>query len=237
MKLALIGGGFVKHADNFHINKRLAELTEKDAPTVLFIPTASNDEEDYINEFIEVFGNLLHCRVSVLRCVSETPEEMDIMEMVDAADLIYLGGGNYLNMMEKWRERKLDEILIDALEAGTFIAGISAGAICWFKSGIRSDYEGEGYIESPGWSVINQVFCPHYNQSDRANEFHQMLFKKEVESALALEDDCALYVSDEGIELIGEPSKAWSIQVRDGEIIKLNLDSTGRVLELPSSIK
>jgi dipeptidase E len=89
--------------------------------------------------------------------------------MIKYADLIYLGGGNYISMLEKWKKYRIDVMLVDALKNDTLIAGISAGAICWFKSGIRSNYEEVGYIESSGWNILNNDFCPHYNQLDRAN--------------------------------------------------------------------
>lgn len=44
MKLALIGEGYVKSPDNFHINEELVRLVGKKSPHVLFIPTASRDE-------------------------------------------------------------------------------------------------------------------------------------------------------------------------------------------------
>ncbi|MFC0273690.1 Type 1 glutamine amidotransferase-like domain-containing protein [Metabacillus herbersteinensis] len=222
MRLALIGGGFVKHTDNFHINKRIVELVEKTNPKVLFIPTASNDNEDYITEFTEIFEKQLECHVNVLRCINNNPSEAEIKKMINSADLIYLGGGNYINMMEKWKEYKINQRLVEALQNDTLIAGISAGAICWFKCGIRTNYEGEGYIESPGWNMINKIFCPHYNQMDRANEFHRLLLQNgnENEHAIALEDNCALYLTNDTYEIIGEPSKAWEFQVIENELLK-----------------
>ncbi|WP_203362554.1 peptidase E [Bacillus sp. REN10] len=222
MRLVLIGGGFIKHLDHFHINKRIVELVDKHHPKVLFIPTASNDDEDYIRDFIEVFENQLACQVNVLRCINENPNEEELKEIINSADLIYLGGGNYINMLEKWNQYKIDEKLIKALKQQSLIAGISAGAICWFKSGIRSNYEGTGYIESLGWNVINKIFCPHYNQADRAKDFHNLLLQNGGEKALALalEDNCALYVENNTFELIGEPLRAWEIQVKDGKILK-----------------
>ncbi|MEH6943788.1 Type 1 glutamine amidotransferase-like domain-containing protein [Bacillus sp. JJ722] len=222
MKLALIGGGYVKHTDNLHINKRIVELSGKKNPKVLFLPTASNDDENYITEFTEVFGKQLECQVKVLRCLNKNPVEPEIKQMIESADLIYLGGGNYINMIRKWEEYNINNRLLQALQNETLIAGISAGAICWFKSGIRSNYEREGFIESPGWNVINKIFCPHYNQMDRANEFHRLLLEKSNsdELAIALEDDCGLYLTNNHYEIIGEPSKAWEFQVIDNQITK-----------------
>lgn len=231
MRLALIGGGFVKHTDNFHINKRIVELIGKTNPKVLFLPTASNDDEDYISEFTEIFEKQLECQVNVLRCINKNPSESEIKNKIEFADLIYLGGGNYINMLEKWEEYKINQRLVEALQNQTLIAGISAGAICWFKSGIRSDYEGEGYIESPGWNVIHKIFCPHYNQMDRANEFHRLLLQKSNsnEHAIALEDDCALYLTNDTIEIIGEASKVWELQVKDNKLLKHKFNERAKI--------
>lgn len=224
MRLVVIGGGFVRHFEHDHINKRIVELVGKAIPKVLFIPTASNDDEGYIKEFKDTFEKQLGCQVAVLRCVKENPNESQIIDLFSSCDFIYLGGGNYVNMMKYWKAYKVDYMLEEALHAGTLIAGISAGAICWFKSGIRSNYEGEGYIESPGWRMINKVFCPHYNQRDRADALHSILLNgNRTEDTIALEDDCALYFTDNAVERIGDPSKAWSLQVKGNKLLKRNL--------------
>lgn len=221
MKLVVIGGGFVKHFENHHINKRIVGLVGKAIPKVLFIPTASNDDEGYIKEFKDKFEKQLGCQVAVLRCVKSNLNESQIINLFSSCDLIYLGGGNYITMMKYWEEYKIDYMLKKALHSGTLIAGISAGAICWFKSGIRSNYEGGGYIESPGWQMINKVFCPHYNQGDRATALHSILLNgNHNENTIALEDDCALYFTDNSVEVIGDPSKAWLLQVEGNKLVK-----------------
>ncbi|WP_338776934.1 Type 1 glutamine amidotransferase-like domain-containing protein [Metabacillus sp. FJAT-52054] len=206
MRLVLIGGGYAREDDQFPINQRLAELTGKENPDVLFIPTASADDEDYINEFLGVFENRLTCRVSVLRMRSLIPSDSEVKKAFHAADLIYLGGGNYLNMMERWKKWKIDYHLTQALQTNTLIAGISAGAICWFNSGLRSDYEGDGYMESEGWHIIDAVFCPHYNQPERADAFYSLMEQSD-RKGIAIEDDCALYLNGDSFEIIGSPSK------------------------------
>ena len=40
------------------------------------------------------------------------------------------------NMLAIWRAHGLDEILREAWEQGTVLAGLSAGAMCWFEGGI-----------------------------------------------------------------------------------------------------
>ena len=40
------------------------------------------------------------------------------------------------NLLAIWREHGLDAIMREAWEAGVLLAGISAGAMCWFEHGI-----------------------------------------------------------------------------------------------------
>ena len=58
-----------------------------------------------------------------------------LRELVRSQDVIYVGGGNTLRMMTLWRRRGVDRLLVAAAEAGTVLAGISAGAICWCAAG------------------------------------------------------------------------------------------------------
>ncbi|MBM6644553.1 MULTISPECIES: peptidase E [Bacillus] len=227
MKLAVIGGGDLQDPNHLHINERLIELTNKQYPKVLFIPTASRDDEGYIKLFLETFEKRLHCEVQILRFITETPTKYEIDEMIHSADLIYLGGGNYVHMLEQWKEHKLDEKLLFALKRGTLIAGYSAGAMCWFTSSIRSDYEGSGYIESSGWSIVNKRFCPHYNQLNRMNAFHTFLQTHQGNiEGIALEDNCALYITEGSFEIIGEPDTAWEFYMDNGKLIRQHFDIT-----------
>ncbi|MEH7812243.1 Type 1 glutamine amidotransferase-like domain-containing protein, partial [Bacillus toyonensis] len=88
--------------------------------------------------FLDTFENQFHCDVQILRTITDMPSKYEIDEMIHSADFIYLGGGNYVEMLTQWKEHKLDEKLLLALEQGTLIAGYSAGAMCWFTSSIRS---------------------------------------------------------------------------------------------------
>ena len=49
--------------------------------------------------------------------------------------IIYVGGGNTLKMMRRWRRLGVDDLLRSAHSRGAVLCGVSAGAICWFDSG------------------------------------------------------------------------------------------------------
>ncbi len=40
------------------------------------------------------------------------------------------------NLLAIWREHGVDEAMRRAWERGTVLAGLSAGAMCWFEGGV-----------------------------------------------------------------------------------------------------
>jgi len=51
-------------------------------------------------------------------------------------DIIYVGGGSMRNMLAVWREHGVADATRRAWDAGVVLAGLSAGAMCWFDGGI-----------------------------------------------------------------------------------------------------
>ena len=51
---------------------------------------------------------------------------------------MYVGGGSMLGLLAVWRALGLDRILRECWEAGVVLAGLSAGAMCWFEWGVTT---------------------------------------------------------------------------------------------------
>ncbi len=77
----------------------------------------------------------MKCKTDVLYLIKEQPSSEQIRSRILAADIIYVGGGNTLQMMRIWRRLSVDKFLKAACENGTVLSGISAGSICWFRFG------------------------------------------------------------------------------------------------------
>jgi len=58
-----------------------------------------------------------------------------------------------------WREFGFDAALREAWQAGTVIAGISAGANAWFEHYVTDSVPGGGVRPGLGW--LPGTFCPH----------------------------------------------------------------------------
>ena len=64
-KIVAIGGGELRKLQTLRIDRRIVELTGRARPRALFIPTASQDSENYIATFRRVYGDKLGCKIQI----------------------------------------------------------------------------------------------------------------------------------------------------------------------------
>lgn len=153
------------------LNRYLVSMSKKDHPNFLFLPTASEDAMEYIQNVHKHFEPL-GCNVGELCLTKETYSTKTIQHLFQTADIIYVGGGDTIKMMRLWNEHGVDTLLLEAYYKNKIMAGISAGAICWFEYG-HSDSEAFtgnehwNYTWAKGLGIFNGAFCPHYNEMDR----------------------------------------------------------------------
>jgi peptidase E len=110
-------------------------LVRATEPRILFLPTASGDTTAQIHAFHARFADRLCVaeHLSLFR-LSETRRSLE--ETVLEQDIVYVGGGSMRNLLAIWRAHGLDRLLVQAWRAGVVLAGLSAGAMCWFEGGI-----------------------------------------------------------------------------------------------------
>ena len=228
--IVAIGGGNIRTRGTADIDRQIVRLSRKPHPRVLFIPTASSDSEMYWKHFAEYYGGFLKCKTDVLFLVREPPSAPRIERTIFSADIVYVGGGNTLYMMRVWRRLGVDRILKAAYRDGIVLAGISAGAICWFDSGhsdSMSFYDPHywNYIKVKGLGLIHAVHCPHYNGMTRGiprrKDFREML-RKTGGMGVALENNCAIeFVDDRSYRVIRSKScaRAYRVYKLGGEVV------------------
>jgi dipeptidase E len=134
---AMGGGGFTMEPANPLLDDYVLTLSQAKEPRVLFLPTASGDTTAQINAFYARFGGraCVPTHVSLFRLGDL---ERPLAEIVLEQNIVYVGGGSMRNLLAIWSAHRLDELLIRAWRKGTVLAGISAGAMCWFEGGVTS---------------------------------------------------------------------------------------------------
>ncbi len=187
--VAIGGGGFNREPESLAIEKYMLRLTRVTHPSVCFIPTASAEPADYIARFNAAFERL-GARTTVLRFFERTP---DIRELLLEQDLIYVGGGNTKSMLAVWREWGMPDVLREAWRRGVVLGGVSAGAICWFDSGVTDSWAGRlAPLRCLG--LLPATCCPHYDsEADRRPTVHDFVARGIVPPVLALEDGSAAH--------------------------------------------
>ncbi len=226
-KIIAIGGGELRERTTLKIDEYIAGLAKAHAgenrANALFIPTASHDFMPYYNTFHKVYTGVFNIKTDVALSVFKDVDMEKMKAKFDKADVIYVGGGDTVFMMESWKKTGLLGLIKDAYERGVIIAGLSAGAICWF-SDIYTDSElvnGEGeekYSMFKGLSWIQGVISPHY--ASRMLDFDKIVCYN-FDCAFGVEDNAALVIEDgEIVGSITSGGVVWKLQQKDGELIK-----------------
>ncbi|MEG1016444.1 MAG: peptidase E [Oscillospiraceae bacterium] len=219
-KIVAIGGGEIKKGETFLIDKFIVEFSGRQNPNFLFIPTASRDAGGYINSVKRVYKTSLGCSFSTLLFFLDKPQEDTVREKIENADIIYVGGGNTELMMKVWHEYGIDKLLKDAYCKGTVLCGVSAGSICWFKSGY-SDSAAYGtagpweYEEIAGLGLLNAINCPHYDDPGRSG-FDSFVGAKSG-TGIAIDNCAALFVDGDSFGTLSCKSGAGVYLLKGGE--------------------
>ena len=204
------------------LNLHTIQLSNKANPHVLFVGTASYDAEGYIEAITKEWTSL-GCEVKSLSLTSKSYRDKEIDQLLSWADIIYVGGGDTISMMQTWKKYGVDEKLKQIYEKDSAVlTRISAGAICWFYCG-HSDSEAshneddERYCWATGMlDIFHMAYCPHYNEPGR-NTFDQMMLEKNM-PGLAMENNTA-FVENNGDQyyIKSTPTaKAYVIQYING---------------------
>lgn len=209
------------------LNKYAIKLAKKKNPNVLFIGTASRDAQDYQDTFTKEY-NKMGCEVKYLCLVPATGEDR-INNLLSWVDIIYVGGGDTVFMMQMWKKYGVDEKLKKIYEKDSAVlTGISAGAICWFCCGhsdsqsFSKESEWE-YCWADGLGIVPMAFCPHYEE--RQSSFDTMLLEKNM-PGLAMENNTAFVENDGERYFIrsSNEAQAFLIQYQADEMQKRSVE-------------
>lgn len=230
MKLVLIGGGDIGRADTKYetkeIDEEIVKMTGKDKPNFLFIGLASNFSDSYYKVIKDIYKKL-GCETGKISNKTLTHIEV-VKQKIDSADIIYLGGGDTVKLVNVLKENKMDVMLENAANRNCVIAGISAGAIACCKYGL-SDYEimnniSNNYVKVNGLGFLDYMFVPHFSSNPKKKKtLEKILIENKNIKALCADDCAAVVVSDENIKTIksNEKSNVYIITCDD----KLKLEN------------
>tara|TARA_Y100001968_G_scaffold280_1_gene216 strand:- start:823 stop:1515 length:693 start_codon:yes stop_codon:yes gene_type:complete len=190
--VAIGGGGFGRRNSSYLIEKYILSLTGQTSPKICFLPTATGDNDSYIVRFYSIF-NSLNCKPSHIEFFKRT---INIKKQIMDQDVVFVGGGNTKSMLAIWNNWGMDHLLYDAYNKGVIMSGVSAGAICWFTSGITDSWENELRI-IPCLDFISGTCCPHYDEeASRIPYVKKILLEQKVTNCISIEGGSAMHFID-----------------------------------------
>ena len=213
--IAIGGGGFADQPGDIVLEEYILAQTGSSRPKICYLPQAGNESREFIVRFYEAFIKL-----------GRVPAHWST-QLLDQ-DVLYVGGGNTRSMLALWREWGVDRVLRDALEQGIVLAGVSAGAICWFKQGITDSSEQLGVLECLGF--LEGSCCPHYDSEiERKPAYLDLIANDQAMAGLALTDGAASHFVDGQLKQIvtSRPeARGYQLTRQDNQAVEQELPAT-----------
>ncbi len=197
---AMGGGGFTMEPSNPLLDDFVLSLTDASEPRVLFLPTASGDTTDQINAFQARFAGRV-CAPQHLSLFRLREMQRPLEQIVLEQDIIYVGGGSMRNLLAIWRAHGLDRLLLEAWERGIVLAGLSAGAMCWFQGGVtRSSGAPEAFA---GLGLLEGSLTVHADgEPERLPVWLAAVREGTLPGGWALDDGVGLLFAGKRMELV-----------------------------------
>jgi dipeptidase E len=202
--LAIGGGGFMMEDAVSPIDAHICGLIGKKNPRVCFIPTPSGDLPAHLDKFHSAY-KALGAKTTHLTLFRKSDDGSlplnELAEQLLQQDVIYVGGGNTKSALAVWREWGVDVALRAAWNSGVLLAGMSAGAMCWFESGITDSFGGAVYKSLPCLGLLPGACSVHFtSDAKRRLSLHNVMKSEKVATSIAIDDYAAVLYKDTQVD-------------------------------------
>jgi len=205
-----------------------ARLSGTRTPSICILHTASGDDPAaYLRSYRflgPIAGRLNYLQLFPMPNVSD-PEDLLLSQ-----DVIFVGGGSVANMLAVWRVHGIDRVMSRAWQAGIVLAGVSAGAICWFSSGTTDSFGTDLRPFTDGLALLAPSYCPHYDSEPGRRPLYQSLVASgALPPGIACEDGAAAHFVDDALaEIVVDRAEARGYLVdrsADGAAFETRLEA------------
>lgn len=234
------GGGFTHQAEGFAedqlLEDRLIALAGPVASVRIgYIGHANGDSPCRLAAFHDRFADCAVAEVLPLAADAATAQRF-----LSGLDILYVAGGTTTKMLAHWHRCGISPLLAEAARRGVIMAGVSAGAICWFQALLLGTAEA-GYALWPGLGLLPGSACPHYNtEPKRKAAYDNLVHEKKLAAGVAIDDGVAVHIADgEVLDIIrprhdeGNAFRVWS----DNGVLRKAVLRVGESLKATASIE
>ncbi len=173
-------------------------------PRVCLVLTASGDDSAYYATLFEAFA-AVGCDVVPLRLFPQP--SADPSERLVHSDLVWVGGGSVANLLSLWRLHGVDTAMAEAHAAGTILAGVSAGSVCWHVGGTTDSFGPTLRPVTDGLGLVPYGNGVHYDsEPQRRPLLHRLVAEETLPATCYATDDHVgiWYESAQPIEVVSD---------------------------------
>jgi len=212
-RIVAMGGGTRGEGDlGTAMHDFLLGLIDRPRPRICLVPTASADDRFTVAGFFDAFA--ARAEASWLPLFGR--RDADLRARVMDQDIALVWGGNTANMLAIWRAHGLDTILAEAWRSGVVLAGMSAGAICWFEASTTDSFGPELAPLRDGLGLLAGSCCPHYDAEALRRPLYHRLIADGFPAGYAIDDAAALvFHGTELAEVVASTptARAWRVEL------------------------
>jgi peptidase E len=224
------GGGFTmpEHDHSDALDRFVLSLTGKEVPRICFLPTASGDPREQVTRFQERFSQW-PCEPSILSLFHLGRDRIDPIAHILSQDALYIGGGSMRNMLAIWREHGIEDAMRTAWERGIVLAGLSAGAMCWFEGGVSMSGGQPEVVHGIG--LVPGSLTVHLD-----GELERFPVYEEAVATGALP---AGFAADDGAAVVfhGTQLAECVVARSDARVVRIEADGNGGVVQIPQRVR
>ncbi|HET9021351.1 MAG TPA: peptidase E [Ornithinibacter sp.] len=173
-------------------------------PRVSVVGTASGDQ-DHLGYWLLEAGRVAGFDVT---CVDlfPMPSLDDVPGHLLAADVVWVGGGSVANLLAVWDVHGLRPAMRAAWESGVVLAGVSAGAICWYVGGCTDSFGPKLRAVTNGLALLPYGSGVHYDSEEaRRPTIHSLVADGTLPETHCTDDGVGLvYRGTELVEAVSE---------------------------------
>jgi dipeptidase E len=194
VRIIAAGGGGFTHGGHPALEDFCLTQLGKTRPRIGYIGSANGDDPIRIARFHARFAASTSAHLHLAMAL----DALDLSNHLAGLDMVYVGGGNTEAMIADWRANGWDRALAAAARRGVMLAGVSAGAVCWFDKFLYSSDTGQ---KRPldGLGLIRGGACPHYStEADRQAALMAAILDGTMPDSLAIDDGVAVLLGRDG---------------------------------------
>ncbi len=217
-KILIAGGGFRESFIRY-----MAELTGKDRPRLLFLPTASADRPDGIITWFRNCAALDVVPFVQESFIASTRQAQGWDEVLLSMDGIVASGGNTLNQQAIWKAQGIDVVLREAWDRGIVLGGASAGSLCWFEEG-TTDSRPKELTTVQCLGFLRGSHAPHYDaEAARRPQYQRLIASGAMKPGYACDNDAGIYFEDNEVRRVVHTrpeAKVYYVSAVDGTAVE-----------------